>query len=139
MSAVPDRPYRVDDVARRQLAGARDHRSARRAALGIALTGLGHNSGASSAVDGSIYATPAGQLAVRGIDDGIGGLLGNISGHKFQHACTNMLAYLSSLCDPHPWVGHRVSSPLALVLMFPSTVECDATCWERSERPVSHG
>src|SRR5262245_25553562 len=57
LPAVPDRPYRVNDVTRRQLAGARDHRIARRAALGIALTGFSHNSGTAGTVDGPIHTT----------------------------------------------------------------------------------
>src|SRR5262249_11755521 len=72
LSAVPDRPHRVDDIARRQLASARDHSITRRAALGIALTGLSHNSGAAGAVDGPIHPAPTCQLAVCSVDDSIG-------------------------------------------------------------------
>src|SRR5215813_7668739 len=90
LPAVPDGSDRVDDVTRRQLASTRDHSIARRAALGIALTGLSHNIGASGTVDGPIHTAPACQPAVRGVDDGIGGLPCDISCHEFQHTCTNM-------------------------------------------------
>src|SRR5262245_35821829 len=90
LPAVPDGSHRVDDITRRQLARTRDHSIACRAALGIALTGLSHNIGASSTVDGPIHTTPACQPAVRGVDDGVGGLPCDISCHEFQYTCTNM-------------------------------------------------
>ena len=92
----------MDDVTRRQLASASDHRIARRAALGIALMGLSHNGGTSGTVDGSIYTAPTCQAAVRRVDDGIGGLPCDISGHKFQHACTKMHLHTCPPCAIMP-------------------------------------
>src|SRR5438445_6848855 len=98
LPTVPDGPHRVDDVARRQLASARDHRITRRTALEIALTGLSHNSRASGTVNGAVHTAPTCQLAVRSVDDGLGGLSCNVSDHEFQHAFTNMHLHTCPPC-----------------------------------------
>src|SRR5262249_60651857 len=71
LTTMPDRSHRVNDIARWQLASARNHRVPCRATLGIFLPRLGHNTGATSAMDRPIHTAPTGQAAAGGVDNGI--------------------------------------------------------------------
>jgi hypothetical protein len=83
-TAAPDRSYRVDhvtDAVTGEAAGPGNHGTPRGAAS-VSLAKLGHELGARGHVDRAVHATTARQLAVRGVDEGVGGEAGDVSTSK---------------------------------------------------------
>jgi hypothetical protein len=68
----------VTDAVPGETAGPCDH-GASRGAASVSLAKLGHELGARGHVDRAVYATTARQLAVRGVDEGVGWEAGDVS------------------------------------------------------------
>ncbi len=77
-----DRPYRMDNVPRLEVAASCDDGFPGRAASN--LTALGHNRRPAGAVDSSVNTGSAGKTAVGGVDNGIRVFRGDVSCYKLN-------------------------------------------------------